>query len=459
MTFQLRPDQIEDLAYFMNTPKALFLSDPGTGKTPPVCVLQRWLWTEHKIGTVWVMPNKLMEKNLSEAMIFGQWPSSDDVVIVNKEADLEKPAKVFIMGFKRFRMSWRKLPDYVTALHVDEFHKGFGGPKSQQTIAHNEFMATRGTHYLPMTGTLYNGKPDTCYPALKIIEPRYYGSYDGFKYFHHVYDIFTGKLIGFRNLDHLQKLLSKHGRRRLWRDIHGDHKPVIHREIVDMEPEQRALYNELKTAAFLELEKFFIDGTLPGVNFIRCRQIMEHPNHFPDLTTPGQFVDIIPGRRPGKLDLLDIHFEDHAANKTPVVVFAALRPQQAQVLDLARSYGLKAELINGEITSAEAARISETFVRGETNALVCSPLVADCGFNWQFCGDQEVCHAIYASMDFRDTSFVQSYGRFMRQARQAALRLTILTYKNSLDDRILFIVNKKSREAHMVDPTREVLEL
>jgi hypothetical protein len=186
---------------------------------------------------------------------------------------------------------------------------------------------------------------------------------------------------------------------------------------------------------------------------------MEHPNFFPDLTDPKKTVDIIPGRRPGKLELLDFHLDNHAANKEPLVIFAALRPQQKQILELARSYGLRFELINGEISPAEAAEISNRFIRGELDGMVCSPLVADCGFNWQFCGAKEVCHAIFASMDFRDTAFEQAYKRFMRQARQAALRLTILKYRNSLDDRVLFLVNKKSREAHEVDPTREVLEL
>lgn len=459
MKFQLREDQISDLAYFMANPKALFLSEPGTGKTPVVCVLQRWLWTEHQIGTVWTMPSKLMVKNKEEAMLFGQWPSSDDVVIVESEKDLEKPAKVFIMTFARFRMSWEKLPSYVTALHIDEHHKGFGGVNSGQTNAMNQFMWTRGTHYLPMTGTLYNGKPDTCYSALSIIEPRYYGNYDGFKNFHHVIDLWTGKVTDYRNLDHLQKLLTKHGRRRLWRDIHGDVNIVLHKEIVDMEPEQQRLYDTLKDEAILELERFFVDGTLPGVAFIRCRQILEHPNYFPDLTMPGTTVDIIPERRPGKLELLDLHFENHAANKQPLVVFASLIPQQRQILELSREHGLRFEILNGEVSHAESSQISKAFETGALDGLVCSPLVADAGFNWQFSGGKEVSHAIYASLDFRDTSFVQSYGRFLRGKRESALRLTILKYRNSLDDRIAYLVNKKSRDAQKVDPSRTILEL
>ena len=456
MSFTLRKDQIEDLGYFLNHPKALFLSEPGTGKTPVVNVLQRALWDEQNIASVWPMPDKLLEKNREEAFRFGQWQHEDDVVIVKKPSDLQKPARVFLMTFARFRLSWDALPERVKAFQSDEHHKGFGGHESGQTRAMYAFMQKQGEWFLPMTGTLYNGKPDTCYPPLQVIEPRYYGNYDSFKAHHHVIDIFSGKVCGYRHQDHLQKLLDLHSRRRLWKDIHGDHKPVVQIEQATMEPEQREMYDELREKALLELDRFFVDGTLPGVNFIRARQIMEHPNFFPDLTRPGETVDIIPGRRPGKLDLLDLHFENAAANRKPLVVYATQIPQQEQIFELARTYSPKIALLNGQTKDRD---IDAKFRRGEVEWIVASPLVADAGYNWQWCGDTEVDHAIFASLDFRDTTFIQAYRRFMREARKSALRLTVLKYRNSLDDRIAYLVNKKSREAHLVDPSREVLEL
>jgi len=458
MTFQLRQDQIEDLAYFLQNPRALFLSEPGTGKTPPVCVLQRHLWNEYQTGTVLVMPDKLLGKNRDEALKFGLWDKGD-VIIVEKEADIRPPARLFLMTAARFRLSWQKLPDYVTALHIDEYHKLFGGVTSAQTAAMNQFMWTHGKYFLPMTGTLYNGKPDTCYSALAIIEPRYYGNYDQFKAFHHVIDMWTGKVIDYDNLDHLRKLLDRHSRRRLWADVHGEAEIVIHKEVVDMEPQQRELYDTLKDEAILELEKFFVDGTLPGVAFTRCRQIMEHPNSFPDLTNPKQTVDLIPGKRPGKLDLIDLHLEDHAVNKAPLVIFASLLKQQDQLLELTKTYNLRFDILNGEVNHKDAYAMSKAFERGDLDGIIASPIVADMGHNWQFSANKEVSHAIYASLDFRDSSFVQSYMRFMREKRRSALRLTVMKYRDSLDFRIATLINKKSRDANKVDPTRKILDL
>src|SRR3546814_9015270 len=58
-----RPYQVQDLAFHMANPKSLNLSEPGTGKTPTVCVLAYYHWAKHGRKTIWAMPKSLMEKN------------------------------------------------------------------------------------------------------------------------------------------------------------------------------------------------------------------------------------------------------------------------------------------------------------------------------------------------------------------------------------------------------------
>ena len=337
MTFQLRDDQITDLGYFMNKPLAINGNEPGTGKTPVVCVLQRYQWDQHGAATIWVMPKTLLEKNREEAIRFGGWDSKDVVIIDGTPAEVEVqlllPAKLFLMGFQRFKLIMEAggFPERFTSFHADEYHKGFGGHESQQTQAMYKFMQKQGKFFLPMTGTIVNGKLDTAYPPMQVIEPAYYGNFKAFQNFHHIIDLFTGKRCGFRNHAHLRDVLGDHGTYRKWTDIFGPEMKIIQRETVPMEPEARALYDKFEAEAVLELEKFFIDGTLPGVAFIRARQLMEHPNRFPDLTEFGRWVDIIPGKRNGKVERLDLHITNHVENDTPVVIFAAMVPQQREI--------------------------------------------------------------------------------------------------------------------------------
>lgn len=457
MSFTLRQDQLEDLGWFLENPKGLFLSDPGTGKTPVVCVLQRWLWERHNIGTVWVMPNSLREKNLEEAMRFGEWTSPDQVVIV--DSDTVPLACVYIMGFTRFTKVWKKLPDYVQALHVDEYHKGFGGSDSARTRALFSFMQERGEWFLPMTGTLINGKLDSAWSAIQVIEPRYYGNYNGFKQTHHSYDLFTGKRNGYRNHAILGEIFLKHGRRRKFSDIHGPESKVMQTEWLSLLPEQDVVYQKFHKEGVLELEKFFIEGTNPGVHFIRARQIMEHPNCFPDLTDPkAPTINLLnPGHMAGKIERLEIHLTDHLENDTPVVVFSSMIPQQREIFELAKSMGLKVEWMGGH-NPKERTDIDRRFRSGETKVLICSPEIADTGFNWQWCGQQEVGHVIFVSLHYVDTVLLQAYRRFMRDRRTSALRITTMLYRNTLDEHIARIVTRKSKEAAKVDPSRVIFE-
>ncbi|MGQ7794687.1 SNF2-related protein [Faunimonas sp. B44] len=457
----LRDYQIADLAYYIANPKCMNLSDPGTGKTPSVVVMQWHLWANEKAGTVWSQPKSLLKKNKDEIHRFTHF-EDDEVVIVDGTPKkvrklLASPrAKVFLMGFDRFALSWRELPDFVKAHHIDEFHMGFGGDGSRRT--QELYLSDRKMKwFLPMTGTLVNGKLSSAYPAIKIIEPRYYGSYHGFMNYHGVYDI-DNKLVGWKNHGKLAAIFSRHAIRRTFDQVYGPEAKVVLTEVVDMHPRQRELYDEFKEKAVLELEKFYVDGTQPGVAFIRARQITEHPQCFPDLTDPGKFVDIIDGM-PGKEERLEIHITDHVRTGKPLVIFAAMVPQQEAIGRLAAKLGMRVAVINGKTSAKERAAIDEAFRSGELNCLVCSPRVAAVGFNWQFCGGVEVPHVIFASLDFLDTTFLQAYRRMMRDKRQSPLLITILEYAASLDQRLFEIIKVKSEDAHKVDPTRPELNL
>jgi phosphoglycolate phosphatase-like HAD superfamily hydrolase len=459
----LRPDQIADLAILMNNPRHMLLSEPGTGKTPTICVYQRWLREQHGTPSVWTMPKSLLEKNRDEAIQFGGW-APEDVVIVDGtqrdvEAQLAKPAGVFLMGFRRFEMEWQKFPREWKAFQADEFHKGFGGHDSLQAQAMYGFMQRQGEWFVPMTGTLLDGKLETAFPAINVIEPRYYGSFESFCHYHRMIDLFTGKKTGYRNHDNLQTVLRKHGIRRLFSDIFGPQDPVMQVEWLSMSEAQREIYDRFQNEAILELEKFYIDGTQPGVAFMRACQIMDHPNRFPDLVDEGQFVDIMPGHRTAKAERLDLHLTDHVETGRPLIIYAPWVPQQHEAFELARQAGLRVGLITGATSSTERGQIDRGFRAGELNCLICSPLVADAGFNWQFCGLQEVPHIIFLSLPYKDTTLQQAIRRAIRQARATALRVTILAYKQSLNIRQMQLIEQKSIEANRVDPTYKVFAL
>lgn len=473
VTLSLRDDQVADLAFALSQPKVLYLHDPGTGKTPPVCVNQ-WRRATEGRRTIWTQPKCLMLKNAEELKRFTPFTDKDIAIVDGTRAQIDRAmnsgAQVLLMGPDRFKRIHHLLPDDM-AHDVDEFHMCFGGAGSgfngfqsvpsarvEAYYAYNE----RCPEGIGMTGTLINGRLDTAFPAIHAIDKGYYPF--GYEQFlgAHAYLDERGKPYAWRDHERIAQILGIHGIRRTFADVYGEQEVVKELQLVEMHPKQREVYDRFEAEAYLELEKFMIDGTMPGVAFIRARQIMEHPNQFKDLRDPdGKLklppVDIMPGVRPAKLEALEIHLEDHNRRGTPVIIFAALIPQLQQIAALAESMGRRVGLMYGETSSRRKNEIDLGFQAGELDTIVASPPVASVGFNWQFCGETEVDHVIFASVTPMDSDFIQGYRRAIRRKRSKPLRVTTMEYFRSVDRRFMEILEIKSADAHKVDPTRELL--
>lgn len=457
----LRDYQIADLAFYIANPRCMNLSDPGTGKTPSVCVMQWHLWESERCRTIWVMPKSLLQKNKSELHRFTNFTDEQVVIVDGPKAAKQlssSKAVVFLMGFRRFALMVERdqVPEGVNAIHVDEVHMGFGGHNSKQTQALYKVMRNC-KYYLAMSGTLVNGRLDTVYPTIHIIEPRYYPSYESFMSYHAWLDEYDRPVM-WRNHEKISKILGNHGIRRTFEMCYGKEAKVELKELVQMSDEQRVIYEELEATATLELEKFIVDGTLPGVNYIRLRQVMEHPNQFPDLTNPGEYIDILKGGLTAKEERIQIHLEDHARTGKPLVIFSPLVPQHDRMKILCQKAGLSVAVMNGKVTGRARDEVDEGFRSGKYQVIVCSPAVASVGFNWQHSGEHEVDHVIFAAMDPVDTAYLQAYRRFMRGVRETPLRITVLEYERSIDQRVFEIIKNKSRDAQKVDPSRPTLE-
>jgi hypothetical protein len=454
----LRDLQIVDLAFTMIHPRVLNLSDPGTGKTPPSCAWMSWLWTAKQCRTVWVMPKSLLKKNREELLKFSEFDPQDVIIIdgtpKKRALQMRSGAVVFLMGFKRWATDWDEMltlyPD-IKAVAVDEIHMGYGGHDSFQT--QELYAAMRHIPYfLAMTGTLINGRLSSAYPAIHIIEPRYYAGYQAFLYQHAVTD-FYGKICGWKNHDKLAGVLQGHSVRHSFEEVFGKEAKITQIEEVEMSERQRAAYDEFEKTALLELDDAFLSASMPGVAAIRCRQILGHPDQIPHPSGLGTY-DLMGKELTGKDERLLIHIEDHLNSGKPLVIFASLIPEMERIHSLCKKAGLKVGLINGKVSAKNRAQVDEDFRAGKLDGIVGSPMTASVGFNWGHCD-----HVIFASLDYMDSSYIQAYRRMIRGIRTTPLLITVLEYARSIERRIFQIVQSKSESAHLVDETYQKLEL
>lgn len=450
---KLRDYQVADLAFYMRTPRCGNFSDPGTGKTPSVCVYAWWLWTEKGARTIWAMPKSLMHKNAEEMLRFTDFEPGDVQVISGtpkkRHEQMKTDAKVFIMGFDNFAREWPLLveehPD-IDCLLGDEWHLGFKGPRSKRTASLYRFME-RTTYLVAMTGTIIDGRLDAAYSLIHLCEPENYTSgIDGFEVAHAITNSY-GQIVAWRNVNRVGEIFGRIAIRHSFEEAYGPEAKVIVPEVCQMDPKQREAYQEFEETALLELENEFVDGSLPGVAQIRARQIMEHPQEF------GPPLDKI--KLTGKEERLMVHLEDHKNTGKPLVIFGAFQPQHQRLKKICEEMGFRVGLINGQTSGPKRKEIDEAFRNGDIDVIVASAATAGVGFNWG-----HVDHVVFISLDPMDSNFVQAYRRAVRGERETPLLITMLVYEDCpVEDRILEIVDTKSALANSVDDSKERIYL
>ena len=447
------------------------LSDAGSGKTPSVCVRLYQLHTDHGVKSIWTMPASLMSKNKDELHRFTRLTDEQVVILGGKSkakrhALIEDPsAVVFIHTFKGLANDLEHLlfhqPDLGFAA-VDEWHLGYKTVDSGRTRALLEFCQRKKAGLLVMTGTLVNGLLSSIYPAIHLIEPRYYASSHGFEMEHGVFD-FNNKIVDWTKLWKIQEILKKHSIRRTFKSVYGEESKQIFLEYVELDGPLKKLYDELETTALIELEDAVAGhGLNTSAKLLRCRQLLAHPHHYPvhGVTEDGkqEYRDLMNGQLTQKEQALLIHVENFKQRGDPFIVYGVYVPEIERIYHLIKATGVRAALIHGGVSDQERTRIDRAFRNGEYDCIVGSPATAAIGFNWQISGTREVSNMIFTSMDYLDSTFIQAYRRAIRGERKGNLLIRVLACKNTMDWRVFQIVLEKSKLANRVDPTRQVFD-
>jgi len=458
MPLALREKQVTDLSFYLNNDRWLNLSDPGVGKTPSVCVYIEHLFTSEGTQTLWTMPKSLLRKNKMELHNFTNL-TDEQVIIIDgtpkqrAEQMSRKEGVVWLMGFTRYGDDWKTLKDQhpnINATFIDESHMGFKSHNSKRTKS--LFQSMRKIKYFGvMSGTLIDGRLDSCYPAIHIIEPRYYASHFSFLMQHAIMDD-MGQVQMWTGHDKIGRIFMRHGIRRTFEEEYGKEEPVIQVDWCDMHPKQLRAYTEFEEQAVLELDEYLdkiesdvLEGFEGGVKAIRCRQIMAHPHTFKILKDD---------ELTGKDEQLMIHLEDHKNTGKPLLIYSVLQPEQERIYSLCNKLGFRVGLINGNVPAKVRGQIDVDFQNGDLDIVVASPETTAVGYNWG-----HLDHIIFASIDYKDSNFTQGYKRAIRKKRERALRVTVLGYNCPVEKSIFKIVNAKSRSLNKVDPTYKVLTI
>lgn len=364
---------------------------------------------------------------------------TEDVVV--KDLIAASTAKVFIGTFKFGALHYKHLlqchPD-INLFLVDEHHLGYKGPHSEQTKSFYH-LNKHCENFVCMTGSLVDGQLDSAFPAVHVIEPRYYGSHQGFLDAHAGFIDDYGRVLFWNNTEKLKAILDRHSITRTFAEVYGEEQVVPEHVLVDVTPKVRAAYQQFHEQAMLELEdQSIIDGTQPGVAVIRARQILAHP----------ETMGLAKGEMTGKDERLVIY----AAEGQKMLLFSPLKPEQRRIHELLTGLGLTGGLINSDVPRKERDRIDLAMKAGNLDYIVASGPTASVGYDWEM-----IDHVLFVNVDYQDVNFVQGYRRADRGSRTKPLRLTSMEYDDTIEKRQYQIVSQKSQLANLVDTTRRVL--
>ena len=302
------------------------------------------------------------------------------------------------------------------------------------------YRAMRNIPYMmPMTGSPIDGGLHTVYPMLRLVAPQYYPSYHTFVRQHGLVDPTYGSVVAWRGEDKIKTILDKHSIRRTFEEVHGDEFPFITAEPCQQFASQQKAYDEMHEVGMIELEDDFLVATEGGVNALRCRQILAHPETF-GITGPN-----------GRDLALKDHLLNHKRDKKPLIIYSAFIPEQERVAQMCRDMGLTVQVLN---SNHDNPNIDAEFRAGKYQVVVASPMKASVGFNWP-----HVDHVIFLSLDYSDTNFTQAFKRAIRGKRGTRLLVTILFYPNTIERKVCCIIDDKSRTANKVDKTYRELFL
>lgn len=447
----MRDYQSKHLGYFLSRERSMDLSEAGTGKTPAACL---WIYERSQDAqVVWTMPKSLLVKNWQELLLWSNLEPHEVMLIDGTKAQREKQfankeTKVFLMGFDSFSNNWPTMVDKFPKLYHlcgDEWHLGFsthGEPDyrnptriigTRRTHLMYQFMQ-RGGNYLGMTGTLLDGRLNSAYPALKLLDPMVYPSYNNFMLWHAMLDEW-GNPFMWKNHDRLRGILGKHSQRVTFEQAYGKEKKVIVGELCSMSVSQKKAFQEIKDRGITELESEVLEAESEATALQRCLAIMQTPERFglKHNDSDGKDAHILQ------------HLETHKFNGEPLIIFDKVVGAHQRYKELCEKVGLRAGIINGQVTQ-NRGQLDYEFREGKIDVMICSPLVAGVGFNWG-----HVNHMIFSLFDWQDTGFVQNYRRAMRGVRKTKLRITVLAYRGGMELKMARKLLNKSMDRTQVE--------
>ena len=277
---------------------------------------------------------------------------------------------------------------------VDEPHLGISNSQSQQGKNIHKIVCK---YKMLLTGTPLMNSPIDLYNLLKWINVERHTKYQFENYYCRKGGFGGYQIIGYKHLDELQEQLDSCMLRRM-KDEVLDLPPKIYKyEYVDLYPEQKKLYNEVKTGLIEKMDEIVELSPNPLAMLTGLRQVTECPQ------LVNETVD-----KCAKLDRMAELIDEIVANGEKVLVFSnwsKVINEAVKMVD--KSYN--PQVITGEVKVEDRQRIMKDFqttdnckvifgtigAAGTGLTLTAATTVIFLSEPWTFANKEQACDRVY----------------------------------------------------------------
>ena len=443
--------QLEGIQYGLNHDKWLLLDSPGLGKTLQITYLAKELKEKrglHKcliicgLNTLKSNWKAEIEKHsdLSCTILGGRINRKGRFVVdgvAKRVEQLKKPIEEFITitnietlrSDEVIKALLKNKYNQFDMIVLDECHVC---KNSQSQQGSNLLKLNKAKYRIGLTGTLLLNSPLDCYVPMKWIGIEK-ANLSNFKSYYCRYGGIFGKdIIGYKNIGNLKEHLEKYSLRRT-KDILNLPPKTIINELVDMDKDQEAFYENIKNGIIDQVDKVHMsNANLLGV-VTRLRQATALPSILTSENISSAKID-------RAVDLATQLIE----SGEKVVIFGTFKEPMYAIARRLENYNYV--IGTGDLSDEEVAANKDKFQE--------DPSVKAFIGTWQKCGTGITLNAasymIFLDVPWTQGVFQQSQDRIHRIGTKNPVFIYHLITKDTIDERVNEIVNDKGAIADFI---------
>lgn len=454
--FKVKPykHQIDAINYGLSKNNWLLLDDCGLGKTLTMIYLAEDLYRKKEIDHCFIIcgVNSLKYNWASEIEKFSDMSytilgqsftkkgkrkfcsvAEKCKLIKNKINEFFIITNIETLQNKDFANAFNKSKNNFDMIVLDEAHHA----KSPTSLSAKTLLKLKAKRKIALTGTLIMNNPENSYVSLKWTE-NIKCNFTEFKHMYNVYGGFGGvQVIGYKNLDVLQDLISSCSLRRRKDDILDLPDKTYIIDYVELGKEQRELYDKVSDGILAELNLLdHIPSIIEELTInMRLRQITAFPGILSSDVTKS-----------AKLDRLCELVDEITSQNDKVLIFNTFKSAAKEEFKLLEKYG--ALLCTGDQTEDEINNNKDLFEKDGSKKVMIA--------TWQKMGTGHTLTAanycIFVDTPWTDADFQQASDRIYRIGQNKKVTIITLISKDTYDERVKDILERKeSLSGYIID--------